>query len=1565
MDILVSKKYERTWMSNPSLDTTALSKKPVVSASGSSGNTISESTDPIYQYASHDGRVMVRSFSSIVTNESDKGRPTSNTQRKPSIGLWIVGFAFIVVTLAFAAGFAAYVIKMSYKPAGVTKKLHHTDDGNNIELADDGRYPTSNPYAPTASLTSSHAEDIVSARTSTMQSDPLKDDGSEPAKNNVLPQDFATFTSISRSDSSEMKTDSYVSGDKEEFTNPSKTTLHTSPIAILSNKEDEEMVEGSATTLTYDASESTTMPTTIESKREKEGHDSIVFTWEPHVEMGVKPINDMTRLSKTERPYAVAGPKNKEKQITDKNWNNGKSESDCGATIYLQPGENVTLTSKNYPANYENSENCLWYVYTTTNGTLLTHVNDLQTEGCCDVISIGHGETVTDESRVLLLSGEYLPYDWRSRSSAIWIQWKSDSSVNATGWMLTITAEEVDTPVDCIDVSLYCNGIVECIDSYDEIGCECDEKYINISPGELVVITTPYYPYAYSAYIHCQWYIHSMNFQSLRFHFRDVDTDIDEMRVGYGRHYFIEEVEYFSIYGRSPPSDWISPESDIYLHWYSSNKATGRGMYIEITVDSAETCINNVTSCNYIPECDFNVDEILCEHYGVQQLNVSSNDTIVIATPENKFTNDVVYYITGDDDCTPRTEFLYYYQQEDCRISIGNGLDASDEDSLVIQPDIQKSNPWMSLGSEIWLRFGSIHSERPCKALISISCEVTPIDDCINDNTSCNGISECNDAKDEQRCVCSGTKVIDVHPGQTIVISSDYYPYTYGVNSSCEWIFNASDDGLLLTHVAEYYITLEDLFNIGYGDKPGKPSALVVNIYSPFYTVFDWRSQGSLAWLKWHSGSSSTPYDDRWLLSVSYIERPSYVCVNESTYCNGIAECADGIDEEGCLCNGIANISVTGSQRVIITSPYFPYSYAVNQDCLWLIKAERKVRFTMNFTDFAIESSFDGVYVGEGMDTSNPDSISISSTVSNLQYDATDIFVRFYSDYSNTELGWRVVIDVESLCDNIGIPQCDQYIPYGGYTFYSPTGLTRMQTMNIMEAVSRTAAGCHRYIDQFMCTILSPECNMVSVYRQPCQSFCEEVQIACEDALAGGGAVWPVNCSSLPTQDEMSDCVAITPCMENPCLNGATCYVVSNSSSCVCDAGFTGQNCEIVISNCLSDPCLNNGTCFDTQSGYVCACQDGYAGRNCDCLDISTQICKEMPLNFARFMLFSFGTDRANPARMIDTLERISRERTPCHEYLDYFMCGLFAPECNDESHYSAPCRSFCEDVRQGCEARFRRGGINWPINCDLLPIQNNSVHCTRLPSEDGFCGTRPAASPRIVQGTAAYLGQVPWQASLRENGVHLCGAVVVAERWLLTAAHCVSTKSTSSLTVVVGSLSPSSSSPERFESAVISSTVHPSYDSATEAWDVALLFIEDLIEFNDYIRPVCLPPSHDPDFFPDYQTCMISGWGYIHENAVSLSANLLTAMTALDTTANCDRVYGTIEDNMICAYSATYADTCQGDSGGPLACEMNDGRWYLAGITSWGQGCGRPGIPGVYARITAARQWINDVSGV
>ena len=67
-----------------------------------------------------------------------------------------------------------------------------------------------------------------------------------------------------------------------------------------------------------------------------------------------------------------------------------------------------------------------------------------------------------------------------------------------------------------------------------------------------------------------------------------------------------------------------------------------------------------------------------------------------------------------------------------------------------------------------------------------------------------------------------------------------------------------------------------------------------------------------------------------------------------------------------------------------------------------------------------------------------------------------------------------------------------------------------------------------------------------------------------------------------------------------------------------------------------------------------------------------------------------------------------------------------------------------------------------------------------------------------------------------------------------------------------------------------------------------------------------------------------------------------------------------TVRKNTIKEYFVTRGgpDACDGDSGGPLICDI-EGSAVLVGITSWGNHCGRPGLPGVYVNVKAYLKWI------
>ncbi|POI27876.1 hypothetical protein CIB84_008375, partial [Bambusicola thoracicus] len=262
-------------------------------------------------------------------------------------------------------------------------------------------------------------------------------------------------------------------------------------------------------------------------------------------------------------------------------------------------------------------------------------------------------------------------------------------------------------------------------------------------------------------------------------------------------------------------------------------------------------------------------------------------------------------------------------------------------------------------------------------------------------------------------------------------------------------------------------------------------------------------------------------------------------------------------------------------------------------------------------------------------------------------------------------------------------------------------------------------------------------------------------------------------------------------------------------------------------------------------------------------------------------------------------------------------------------------------------------------------PECDGQKDCADASDEKGCdCGSRPAmqTASRIVGGTEASRGEFPWQVSLRENNEHFCGAAILTEKWLVSAAHCFTEFQDPAMwAAYAGTTSISGADSSAVKMGIARIIPHPSYNTDTADYDVAVLELKRPVTFTKYIQPVCLP--HAGHHFPTNKKCLISGWGYLKEDFLVKPEFLQKATVKLLDQALCSSLYShALTDRMLCAgYLEGKIDSCQGDSGGPLVCEEPSGKFFLAGIVSWGIGCAEARRPGVYTRVTKLRDWILD----
>lgn len=220
-------------------------------------------------------------------------------------------------------------------------------------------------------------------------------------------------------------------------------------------------------------------------------------------------------------------------------------------------------------------------------------------------------------------------------------------------------------------------------------------------------------------------------------------------------------------------------------------------------------------------------------------------------------------------------------------------------------------------------------------------------------------------------------------------------------------------------------------------------------------------------------------------------------------------------------------------------------------------------------------------------------------------------------------------------------------------------------------------------------------------------------------------------------------------------------------------------------------------------------------------------------------------------------------------------------------------------------------------------------------------CGERNDES-RIVGGDKAKVNEFPWMARLSYFNRFYCGGMLINDRYVLTAAHCVKGFMWFMIKVTFGEHDRCKDTirPEtRFVLRAISQTFSFSnFDN-----DMALLRLNDRVPITDFIKPICLPTNRDEKYVG--RTGTASGWGTLKEDgkpSCELQYVDVPVMSNADCVNKTSYTEKMISENMMCAgyLGVGGKDSCQGDSGGPLATLRDDKRYELIGVVSWGNGC-------------------------
>ncbi|MFB9907278.1 S1 family peptidase [Allokutzneria oryzae] len=231
-----------------------------------------------------------------------------------------------------------------------------------------------------------------------------------------------------------------------------------------------------------------------------------------------------------------------------------------------------------------------------------------------------------------------------------------------------------------------------------------------------------------------------------------------------------------------------------------------------------------------------------------------------------------------------------------------------------------------------------------------------------------------------------------------------------------------------------------------------------------------------------------------------------------------------------------------------------------------------------------------------------------------------------------------------------------------------------------------------------------------------------------------------------------------------------------------------------------------------------------------------------------------------------------------------------------------------------------------------------------------GTAGATPASpgdvGTMIVGGTNA-TQTYSFMVSLQNtSGGHFCGGSLIKANWVVTAKHCVTGKTPSSIRARIGTTNRTSGGSYVAAAAI---HTHPSYDMA-------------LVRLASSVTqaPIRIAASSGAVG----TATRIIGWGQTCASPGGCGApvTLQQLDTSIVADGSCGGIYGSVE---ICTSNpGGTAGACYGDSGGPQI-KMVGGQWELIGATSRSGGGSVCAVrPSIYEDVPAFRSWISGIAG-
>ncbi|XP_062597853.1 fibropellin-1-like, partial [Saccostrea cucullata] len=159
-------------------------------------------------------------------------------------------------------------------------------------------------------------------------------------------------------------------------------------------------------------------------------------------------------------------------------------------------------------------------------------------------------------------------------------------------------------------------------------------------------------------------------------------------------------------------------------------------------------------------------------------------------------------------------------------------------------------------------------------------------------------------------------------------------------------------------------------------------------------------------------------------------------------------------------------------------------------------------------------------------------------------------------------------------------------------------------------------------------------------------------------------------------------------CLSSPCGNG-TCVDLFGTYKCICEAEFTGNNCDKDMNECRSSPCVH-GSCVNLINEFECHCQPGFTGKRCE---------------------HDVNECQSSPCRYGNCTNLVNKYECNCYPGYRGANCETDIDECS-----SSPClQGTCIDLANAYKCVCRQGYSG--TNCE-----KDVNECLSSPCSHGQC---------------------------------------------------------------------------------------------------------------------------------------------------------------------------------------------------------------------------------------------------